>query len=226
MARRCFGGADIRRAESELRAATARIGVATADLYPKVTLGASVGSVGLAKDFLDAGTLKFSIGPLMSWQFPDRSRTRARVRAAKADETAAYARFDGAVLGALRETESALTVYARDLDARRLLEAARQSSVKAAADTERMFVSGKLGYLAVLDANRNAIALEQAVAAADSKLASEQVTLFLALGGGWEECAYPSPADGPHLKADLGPSRVGRAAAPWDASTRSCKDSL
>ena len=177
---------DVRRAESELQSATARIGVVTGDLYPKITLGASIGSAGLAKDFLDAGTFKFSLGPLISWQFPDRSRTRANIRAAEADASAAFARFDGTVLTALRETESALTVYARDLDTRRLLEQARQKSEKAVSDTDRLFASGRIGSLAVLDATRSLIATEQAVAAADSRLAADQVALFLALGGGWQ----------------------------------------
>ncbi|HSV45926.1 MAG TPA: efflux transporter outer membrane subunit, partial [Ramlibacter sp.] len=80
---------DIRRSEFELHSATARIGVATADLYPKVTLGASLGSAGLGKNFLDADTFKFSLGPLISWQFPDRSHTESRIRGAGADQQVA-----------------------------------------------------------------------------------------------------------------------------------------
>jgi len=184
---------DIRRAEHELQSATARIGVATSELYPKITLGASIGSVGLDKHFLDADTFKFSLGPLITWQFPDRERTRARIRAADAEQQASLARFDGTVLNALKETESALEVYARDLERRALLESARQKAGRAARDTEQLFTAGRQGYLPVLDATRTLIAAEQAVAAADSRLAADQVNVFLALGGGWEAVAPPAP---------------------------------
>jgi outer membrane protein TolC len=182
---------DIRRSEFELHSATARIGVATAELYPKIILGASIGSVGLNKNFLDADTLKFSLGPLISWQFPDRSRIQARIRAADADQQIAFARFDGAVLNALKEVESALETYARDLERRALLEAARQKASRAAEETQQLFVLGRQGYLPVLDATRTLTVVEQSVAAADSKLATDQVNVFLALGGGWEENARP-----------------------------------
>ena len=180
---------DIRRAEFELQSATARIGVATSDLYPKVILGASIGSVGLDKNFLAADTFKFSLGPLVSWQFPDRTRTQARISAASAEQQAAFARFDGNVLNALKETESALEVYARDLERRALLESARQKASRAARDTEQLFALGRQSYLPVLDATRTLIASEQAVAAVESKLASDQVNVFLALGGGWDTAA-------------------------------------
>ena len=182
---------DIRRSEFGLHSATARIGVATADLYPKITLGASIGSVGLNKNFLDADTLKFSLGPLISWQFPDRSRIQARIRAADADQQIAFARFDGAVLNALKEAESALETYARDLERRALLEAAREKASRAAEDTQQLFALGRQGFLPVLDSTRTLTVVEQSVAAADSKLASDQVNVFLALGGGWEEGERP-----------------------------------
>jgi NodT family efflux transporter outer membrane factor (OMF) lipoprotein len=178
---------DIRRAEEELKSAHARIGVATADLYPKITLGASVASVGLLDNFLKDDTFKFSLGPLITWQFPNRARAQAAIRDAQAQNDAAYARFDGNVLTALREAESALTVYARDLDRRQLLESARLNAAKAASDAEALFKAGRQGYLPVLDANRTLIASDQALAALQSRIAADQVQVFLALGGGWEE---------------------------------------
>ena len=184
---------DVRRAEEELKSAHARIGVATADLYPKVTLGASFASVGLMGSFLNADTFKFSLGPLISWQFPNRARARASIRDAQAQSDAAYARFDGAVLAALRETESALTVYARDLDRRILLQSTQRNAGKAAHDADVLFQAGRHGYLPVLDANRTLLAADQALAGVESKIASDQVQVFLALGGGWEE-AKTAPA--------------------------------
>jgi outer membrane protein TolC len=178
---------DVRRAEEELKSAHARIGVATADLYPKITLGASVASVGLTDNFLKADTFKFSLGPLISWQFPNRARARASIRAAEAQSDAAYAHFDGTVLAALRETESALTVYAHDLDRRVMLQSAQRNAGKAAQDAERLFQAGRHDYLPVLDANRSLVAADQALASVESKIAADQVQVFLALGGGWEE---------------------------------------
>ena len=177
---------DVRRAELELRAATARIGVATAALYPQVSLGASVGSVGLAERALSSDTYKFSLGPLISWQFPNRGRVRARIAATEAERDAAFAHFDGTVLGALRETESALTVYARDLDRTAALRDANAQAAKAARDAETLFRAGRTGFLSVLDAQRTAIAAEQTLAAAETRLSTDQVRLFLALGGGWQ----------------------------------------
>ena len=180
---------DVRRAEFEAQAAAERIGVVTADLYPKVSLGGSLASVGALQRGFDDDTFKFSLGPLISWEFPDRSRTKARIRAADADHDSALARFDGTVLGALKETESALELVSEDERRRDILEAARTKAADAARDTERLFALGRQGYLPVLDANRTLIAIEQSTAAAGSKLASDQVTLFLALGGGWQEAA-------------------------------------
>lgn len=177
---------DVRRAEFELHAATAEIGVLTADLYPKVTLGASLGSVGLISHLLDADTFKFSLGPLISWQFPDRTRIKLRIRGAEADQQAAYAKFDGVVLNALRETESALEIYARDLERLALLKNAQTKARKSAQDAETLFKYGRQSYLPVLDANRILISTEQAVAQAEGKISADQVNIFLALGGGWE----------------------------------------
>ena len=177
---------DIRRAELELHAATARIGVAEGELYPKISLGASTGSVGLLENAFGGDTYKFSLGPLISWQFPNRGRVRARIASAQAEADANYARFDGAVLGALRETESALTVYARDLDRAAALRQARDQATRAARDAETLFRAGRTSFLPVLDAQRTQISTEQSLAAAESRIAADQVQLFLALGGGWE----------------------------------------
>jgi outer membrane protein TolC len=177
---------DIRKAEADLHSAAARIGVVTGDLYPKISLGASVGSVGRIGSFGNADTYKFSLGPLISWQFPDRTRVRAQIHAAQADEQAALARFDASVLNALKETESALEVYSRDLERRAHLARSRDAARRAAQDTQQLFVTGRSGYLPVLDATRSLIAAEQSLAAAESKLANDQVNIFLALGGGWE----------------------------------------
>jgi NodT family efflux transporter outer membrane factor (OMF) lipoprotein len=177
---------DVRRAEEELKAATAEQGVATAGLYPRIALGASADSIGLTRNFWKADTFGFSLGPLISWDIPNPRRARATVRGAEAKVQAAYAAYDTVVLRALRETESALTVYARDLDRERDLESARRNADEAAADAEALYRAGRQGYLTVLDADRTQAGAEQTLASAHSRVAADQVTLFLALGGGWE----------------------------------------
>ncbi|AZY52706.1 efflux transporter outer membrane subunit [Bordetella avium] len=182
---------DIRQAERSLAAATARVGVATADLYPKISLGLSGASGGPATRFGNRGTLSWSIGPLITWTLPNTGAAQARIAQAEASTKAALARFDGTVLNALRETESALVSYARQLDRDSALRAARDQSVLAARQARQLFQIGKTDYLSVLDAERTLAGNESALAASQAALSDDQIELFLTLGGGWED---PAPA--------------------------------
>lgn len=176
---------DIARAEAELHQATANLGVVTADLYPRISLGASGASVGLMKNFNSDDTYKFSIGPLATWQFPNRRRAKATVAGAQAQIDAAFARFDGAVLDALREVESGLTTYGDDLQQLAGLQATERSAQRASDDARRLFSAGRSGFLPVLDADRSLLSIQQSVAAQQTRVAADQVQVFLALGGGW-----------------------------------------
>lgn len=176
---------DVRAAERRLAAATARIGVATADLYPRITLGGSAGSTstGLG-DLFGAGPLRWLLGPLISWDL-NRSRARARVAGAEADGRAALATFDGAVLQALQETETALASYAGAIRRRDALRSARDQAAAAARITRAQQREGQIDSLAQLDAERTLADAEAALALADARIADAQVDLFRALGGGW-----------------------------------------
>ncbi|CAN7389107.1 efflux transporter outer membrane subunit [Phenylobacterium sp. LjRoot219] len=177
---------DVRQAERSLHGATARIGVATAALYPTVTLGLSAGSTGLLAHIGDDAANRWSLGGLISWSFPGGGE-RARIREANAAADAALARFDGVVLNALRETETSLAVYAQDLRRNADLRAARDSAATAEAQAQRLYTAGRTPYLTGLDATRTLAAAEAALAASSGQVASDQVKLFLALGGGWEQ---------------------------------------
>ncbi len=177
---------DVRQAERQLAAATATIGVATADLYPRVSLGLQVGSASLGNDFLGKDSFAYNVGPLISWTIPNTGVVRAHIAQANAGADAALARFDGTVLTALRETQTALEVYARELDRHAALQAARDESATVADQARRLYRSGRTGYLDALDAERGLASSEATLAASDAELADDQVTLFLALGGGWE----------------------------------------
>jgi NodT family efflux transporter outer membrane factor (OMF) lipoprotein len=186
---------DVRQAERMLAGATARIGVATAELYPNITLGGSFGAIGMMKQFGDADTWKFALGPLISWSLPATSSARVHIAQAQAGTAGALARFDGVVLNALRETESALTVYARELDRNALLRAARDQSALASTQTARLYQVGRTDFLSALDAERALAGAESVLAASDAQLAADQVQLFLALGGGWQTAARDHAGD-------------------------------
>ncbi|MDQ0070078.1 NodT family efflux transporter outer membrane factor (OMF) lipoprotein [Variovorax boronicumulans] len=177
---------DIRQAERSLAASTARIGVATADLYPKVTLGLSASSAGPAADFGRKDTMSWSMGPLISWTIPNTGIAQARIAEAEATTRGALAKFDGTVLTALRETETALGTYARELDRHAALQASRDESAKVAAQARQLYKNGRTAYLDALDAERSLAASDAALAASEAQLADDQVVLFMALGGGWE----------------------------------------
>lgn len=176
---------DVRAAERRLAAATAQIGVDMAALYPTVTMGATIGSTGGLKDFGGPLTRRYSIGPAISWHV-NQSVPRARVSASKAEAKAELAKFDGAVLNALQETESALTVYTRDLDKQASLEGGRDRALKVAEAAHRLKTGGRLGAIGVLEADRAVAIADQAIAANRTQISQDQIAVFLALGGGWE----------------------------------------
>lgn len=177
---------DVRAAERRLAADTARIGVATADLYPRITLGGSVGSTGTGfGDIFGGGPLRWLLGPLINWAFPNQEPARARIAAAEAETQASLARFDGTVLRALEETETALSGYARALEQRQALRAAREQSAKAARIVRAQREEGAADSLAWLDAERTAAEAEAALAAQDAAISRRQIALFRALAGGW-----------------------------------------
>ncbi|CAJ9669222.1 tripartite multidrug resistance system outer membrane protein [Burkholderia pseudomallei] len=176
---------DVRAAERRLAAATARIGAETAALYPDIRIGASLGSTGGAASFLTPLTNRFAIGPMVTWDL-HRSAIRARIAAARADSRASLAHFDATVLTALRETETALQTYAGALDRLRRLEAARDAARTVMEQTDELLRGGKIGGLVALDAERNWLAAEAAVAAARRDVNDGQIATFLALGGGWQ----------------------------------------
>jgi NodT family efflux transporter outer membrane factor (OMF) lipoprotein len=177
---------DIRAAERQLHAATASIGVATAQLYPDIQLALPFGSVGAKRDFLTAPTNYWGIGTVLKWQ-ANQSAARARIAQANASANLALAHFDGVVLGALRETEVALNNYVHDLEREASVKAARDDAAKAADEAQRLQINGRATSLAVVDAQRTLAAAEQSVAQTSATISSDQVAVFLALGGGWEE---------------------------------------
>ena len=176
---------DVRAAERRLAAATARIGVATADLYPRISLGGSIGSTGNSIGSLfGAGPLNWLLGSLISWNL-NPAKARARIAGAEADTQAALASFDGAVLTALEETETALSNYARAIERRVALQAARDQAAMATRITRAQQREGQIDALVQLDAERTFADAEATLTLADAQIARAQIDLFRALGGSW-----------------------------------------
>ncbi|MGA2950634.1 MAG: efflux transporter outer membrane subunit [Caulobacteraceae bacterium] len=179
---------DIRLADRRLAAATARVGVATADLYPRIQLTGFYG--GFATDpsdlFRNVG-LGWGLGPKISWAFPNQAGPRARVRQAKAGADAALDTFDGAVLQALKETEQALAAYSSELDHREALGESQERARRAFEIAHSQFLAGATPNLDLLTAEQTMLTADAAVAASDTALVQDQINLFKALGGGWKK---------------------------------------
>ena len=178
---------DVREAEANLAAAAARVNVATANLYPQISLGGSIGSTALESGELsDDQNFRFSFGPLISWSFPNVFAARAQIKAAGARSDAALATFDQTVLTALQETETALSNYANELDRRAALTEARDQAARAADLSRQRFNAGADSFLLVLDAERTQAAADAALAQSDALVTTYQIALFRALAGGWQ----------------------------------------
>jgi multidrug efflux system outer membrane protein len=177
---------DVRVAERRLAAATARVGVAVGDLFPKVTL---VGEVGyFAPTFGDFGQSEarsFSAGPSISWAAFDLGRVRARISSAKAETDQALAAYEGAVLGALEDTEGSLISYGRSQSRREALRIAAAASDKAADLARKRFEGGLIDFLEVLDAERTALSAELLLSQSRTDAATSLIAVYKALGAGW-----------------------------------------
>ena len=176
---------DIREAERQLAAATAEIGVATAQLYPDIQIGVSAGSIGAKPDAFTAPTNFWQVGSILSWQ-ANQSAARARIAAADATAKGALAHFDGVVLNSLADAESALNTYVHDLHRESSAQAARDDAATVEREATTLQVGGRATELAVIDAQRTLAASEQSLAQLKSAISDDQVAVFLALGGGWE----------------------------------------
>jgi outer membrane protein TolC len=176
---------DIRAAERRLAASTARIGVATAELYPRISLGGSLGASAGSLGNLFSNPIGFLLGPLISWSFSDHARARARVAGAEAGTQEALADFDGTVLRSLQETETALSAYANALLRLEALKSARDEAEVAARIVRAQQREGQVDSLALLDAERTFAESEAELAAMNGRVSTTQIDLFRALGGGW-----------------------------------------
>ncbi|MGZ8954532.1 MAG: efflux transporter outer membrane subunit [Methylovulum sp.] len=179
---------DIHVAERTLAASTARIGVATADLFPRVTF---VGSISLEASSLSgitaAGSDTYSVGPKISWAALDLGRVYARIKAANAHAEADLAQYQQTVLNALEETESALINYNRERARREFLASATKSSEKANELAHLRFDEGITDFMTVLDTELRLLQDRDRLAQSETATAIALIAIYKALGGGWED---------------------------------------
>ena len=184
---------DVRVAERRLAAATARVGVAMGDLFPKVTLLGTVGySAPTFGDFGQSEAKFYTVGPGITWAAFDLGRVRARVSSAKDQTDAALGAYQSAVLGALEDTEGALINYGHSQTRREALRIAAAASDNAADLARKRFEGGLIDFLEVLDAERTALSAELLLSQSRADTATSLIAVYKALGAGWD---LPGPND-------------------------------
>jgi NodT family efflux transporter outer membrane factor (OMF) lipoprotein len=181
---------DLRRAERELAAATARVGVARADRFPKFTLTGALGRSSQESGSLFESKSGFwSLGLGLDWPLFSGGRLAAEEEAADARSEQALRAWEQAVLVALQEAHDALTGFGREQERRASLEQAASAQREAAALARERHAAGLSDFLEVLDAERSLLSAEDELALSEQALAANAVRLYKALGGGWEEGA-------------------------------------
>lgn len=178
---------DILAAERQLAAATASVGVATADLFPRVSLSGFLGFIaGRGSQIGSSAAQAWGVAPSITWAAFDMGSVRARLRGAEADAEGALASYEQQVLLALEESENAFSDYARAQE--RLLALLRQSGASRAAAEQAAirYREGTVDFLVLLDAERERLAAEDAQAQAEVEVYRGVVGLYKALGGGWQ----------------------------------------
>ncbi len=178
---------DISRAEAQLHAATARIGVAKADLFPKFKLTGTFGlSSNAFSSVTDWSSRFWSLGPTVSWPIFAGGKIVANIELQNAKQEEALAAYQKTVITGLKEVESALTAYAKEQEHYTSLVTAVANNRRAVDLSMKLYVHGKTDFLNVLTAQRALYTSEDALTLSRRTLSTNLVTLYKALGGGWE----------------------------------------
>lgn len=185
---------DVRSSERELAAQTARIGVATADLYPKITLNGSIGLEALSLDDLfTAGNRTWSYGPRITWPIFNAGTIRANIEVQTALQEQALISYESTVLGALEEVENALVAYAEEQLRRQALIQAVDAARQAFELAQHKYQAGLTDFSTVLDSQRSLLSYQDQLAQSEGSVTSNLVRLYKALGGGWAPMMSDEP---------------------------------
>jgi len=177
---------DIRSAERQLAAATAQVGAATADLFPRFFL---IGTAGLqsisASDWFSRGSNFWSIGPTVIWPIFDAGKIRANIEVTNAVQEQALIQYQKTILTALQDVENSLVSYSRERERYRSLSQAVEANRRAVIMSTDLYTKGLVDFLNVLLNQRAFYATESDLAQSEAAMASNLVSLYKALGGGW-----------------------------------------
>jgi NodT family efflux transporter outer membrane factor (OMF) lipoprotein len=186
---------DIRRAERFLAAQTARIGVATADLYPRFRLFGTIGLESIdSGNFFDWDSRVWSIGPGVSWRIFDAGAIRQNIEVQTARQEQAFLEYQATILDALEEVENTLVAYAKEQRRRDALAKAVLAAQRAELLARDRYKAGLVGFFNVLDTQRSLLVLQDQLNQSDGTVVSNLVRLYKALGGGWEYAALVEPS--------------------------------
>jgi len=178
---------DVRSAERQLAAATANVGVATADLFPRVSLSGFLGFTAARGSQIGSSAANaWGLGPSITWAAFDLGSVRARIRGAKADAEGALATYEQQVLLALEESSNAFSDYGKTQQRLQALMRQSDASRKAADLASIRYREGTVDYLVLLDAERERLGAEDAQAQGEVELYRGIVAIYKALGGGWQ----------------------------------------
>jgi multidrug efflux system outer membrane protein len=181
---------DVRRFERLLAAQTARIGVATADLYPRLFLNGTIGLESTtAGNLLKSGSRTWGFGPGVSWNLFDAGAIRQNIEVQSALQEQALNQYESAILGALEEVENALVAYAEEQFRRESLNSAAEAANRAVLLAQDQYKAGLVDFNNVLDAQRSLLSFQDALTLSEGNVTSNLVRLYKALGGGWENVA-------------------------------------
>jgi outer membrane protein, multidrug efflux system len=182
----------VRRAERQLAAATANVGVQTAELFPKFSLTGMGGFQSFsASDWFAPGGKYWSAGPSVTWRILDYGRVRSQIKAASAQADQSLAIYEKTVLSAFEDVENALVAYANEQTRYRALSDAAAANRHSLELAEERYRGGLTDFLNVLDAQRSLYQTEDQLANSQGAVSVSLVALYKALGGGWETETAP-----------------------------------
>ena len=188
---------DIRRAERNLAAQTALVGVATADLYPKLRLTGSIGLEAInSADLFDPASQFWRLGPGVSWNIFDAGAVRQNIEVQSALQEQSLLAYEAAVLTALAEVENALTAYAEEQLRRQGLQAAVEATRQSEFLAQHQYQAGLVDFTTVLIAQRALLNLEDQLAQSNGTVTANLIRLYKALGGGWQPAEPPAAMSG------------------------------
>lgn len=178
---------DVRRAERQLAAATANIGVQTAELFPKFSLTGVAGFQSFsAGDWFSGASKYWSAGPTVTWRLLDYGHVRSQIQTANAQAQQSLAMYDKTVLLSLEDVENALVAYSQEQVRYRSLQEAVDASRSAVEIANELYKNGLTSFLDVVDAERSLYQTEDELVQSERTVTVNLVSLYKALGGGWQ----------------------------------------